>query len=201
MEWLKKLLETAEIKDGKLDVDSLLKSINAEFPKHAVPKVDYNTKVAELKTATETIGTLKKENEDNETLQQKIKDYELDIKKLQGENESVKKTYALKEVLQKSGCADPDYLIFKHGGVDKFTFDTDGRPIGVDEAIKPYKDSNRILFPTGEQSSGYNPKGGEGNPAKNPFSKESFNLTEQGKLFRENPEQARAMAEAAGVRI
>ena len=111
MEWLKKLLETAEIKDGKLDVDSLLKSINAEFPKHAVPKVDYNTKAEELRTATETIETLKKENKENGTLQQKIKDYEADVKRLQGENETVKKTYALKEVLQKSGCADPDRCV------------------------------------------------------------------------------------------
>ena len=36
---------------------------------------------------------------------------------------------------------------------------------------------------------------------KNPFAKETFNLTEQGKLYRENPEQARALAAAAGVTI
>lgn len=45
MEWLKTILEKAVITDGKLDVDATMKEINGEFPKHAVPKQDYNDKV------------------------------------------------------------------------------------------------------------------------------------------------------------
>ena len=33
------------------------------------------------------------------------------------------KTYALKEQLSKAGVTDADYLIYKQGGIDKFTFD------------------------------------------------------------------------------
>lgn len=60
MEWLKTILEKAVITDGKLDVDATMKEINAEFPKHAVPKQDYNDKVKELGTANDTIKDLKK---------------------------------------------------------------------------------------------------------------------------------------------
>ena len=55
MEWLKAILEKAVITDGRLDVDATMKTINAEFPKHAVPKQDYNDKVKELSTANDTI--------------------------------------------------------------------------------------------------------------------------------------------------
>ena len=79
MEWLKTILENAVITDGKLDVEATMKSINAEFPKHAVPKQDYNDKVKELTTANDTIKDLKKNNADNEELQQKVKNYETEI--------------------------------------------------------------------------------------------------------------------------
>ena len=46
----------------------------------------------------------------------------------------------------------------------------------------------------------YEPNKG-GNPTKNPFAKETFNLTEQGKMFKENPAQAKELAAAAGVTI
>ena len=45
MEWLKTILEKAEIKDGKLDVDAVMNAAQKEFPKYAVPKDDFNTKV------------------------------------------------------------------------------------------------------------------------------------------------------------
>lgn len=200
MEWLKKILEAAEIKDGKLDVDTLIASIGKEVPKHFVPKEDFNSKVSELKTANDTIKNLKDSNRDNETLQDTIKKHEATIKNLQKDNENTKKEYALKDALTKEGCTDPAYFIYKQGGLDKFSFDKDGAPVGVKEMVEPLKADNPILFPKGGKETHYNPTGG-GTSGKNPFDKDSFNLTEQGKLFRENPEQARALAAAAGVEI
>ena len=69
MEWLKAILEKAEIKDGKLDVDAVMNAAQKEFPKHAVPKDDFNNKVKELETANDTITELKKSNGDNADLQ------------------------------------------------------------------------------------------------------------------------------------
>lgn len=50
---------------------------------------------------------------------------------------------------------------------------------------------------------GYKPNGAQKQQSgvKNPFSKESFNLTEQGKLFRENPDLAKQLAAQAGVKL
>ncbi|MEF9840265.1 MAG: hypothetical protein RR791_04860, partial [Lachnospiraceae bacterium] len=76
MEWLKKLLESATIKDGVLDIDGLMATVTKEFPKHAVPKEEFNNKVGELKTATDTITSLKDANKDNEELQKTIKEHE-----------------------------------------------------------------------------------------------------------------------------
>lgn len=203
MEWLKAILEKAEIKDGKLDVDAVMNAAQKEFPKYAVPKDDFNTKVEELKTANGTIEELKKSNGDNEELQKKIGDYEIEIKNLKKTAENTSKTYALKESLAKQGVLDPDYLIYKAGGLEKFNFDKEGKPIGVEEVVKPYKDDAAMahLFKQEQQKPPYNPKNGGAGGVTNPFAKDTFNLTEQGRMLKENPAQAKELAAAAGVTL
>lgn len=203
MEWLRTILEQAAITDGKLDVDAVMKAAMTEFPKHAVPKADFNAKVNELNTATQTIASLKKENGDNQDLQKKIGEYETEIKKLKKSAEETAKTYALKEQLSKQGVLDPDYLIYKTGGIEKFTFNKEGQPVGVEEAVKPYREDAAMayLFKQEQGKPQYIPKGGTAGAAVNPFAKETFNLTEQGKLFKENPAQAKELAAAAGISI
>lgn len=201
MEWLKTILEKAVITDGKLDVEATMKSINAEFPKHAVPKQDYNDKVKELITANDTIKDLKKNNADNEELQQKVKNYETEIDGYKTAAENAKKEYVLKDKLKEAGATDVDYIIYKQGGLDKFTFDKDGKVIGLDDVLKPMREASPHLFKNAGGTGGYNPAGGGKPPVNNPFAKETYNLTEQGRLFKQNPEQARQMAAAAGVKL
>lgn len=201
MEWLKEILEKAVITDGKLDVEAAVKAINAEFPKHAVPKQDYNDKVKELSTASETIKDLKKNNADNAELQQKVKDYEVETARLKTEADNTRKEYALKDKLKEAGVTDADYIIYKQGGLDKFTFDKDGKVIGLDDVLKPMRESSPHLFKNAGGTGGYDPAGGGKPPVNNPFAKETYNLTEQGRLFKQNPEQARQMADAAGVKL
>lgn len=200
MEWLKKLLEAAETnEDGTLKIDSLIDAIKAEFPRHAVPKEDYNAKVEELKTANKTIKDIGDKNKGNEDLRKDLETYQADVKTLKKENETLKKTYAVKESLTKAGCTDPDYLLFKQGGIDKFTFDPDGKVVGMEELVKQYREATPHVFKPGQRTE-YSPQNGD-YKGKNPFAKETFNLTEQGKLLRENPAEARALAEAAGTKI
>ena len=201
MEWLKEILEKAVITDGKLDVEAAVKAINAEFPKHAVPKQDYNDKVKELSTASETIKDLKKNNADNAELQQKVNDYEAETARLKTEADNTRKEYALKDKLKEAGVTDADYIIYKQGGLDKFTFDKDGKVIGLDDVLKPMRESSPHLFKNAGGAGGYDPAGGGKPPVNNPFAKETYNLTEQGRLFKQNPEQARQMAAAAGVKL
>lgn len=204
MEWLKEILEKAKLtEDGKLDVDAVMNAIQKEFPLHAVPKNVFNDKVEELKTANNTIDDLKKTNGENEDLQTKIGDYETEIKRLKKSAEDTTKTYALKEQLSKSGVLDPDYLIYKHGGIEKFTFDKENHPVGVDDVLKSYKEDTAMahLFKKEPNKPSYNPAGGGTDAISNPFAKETYNMTEQAKLLKSNPEQAKAMAAAAGVTI
>ena len=79
MEWLKAILDKAEITDGVLNVEKLQKDIEAEFPKHAVPKADFNDAKEQLKTANATIETLKKDNKDNEALQEALINGEIQV--------------------------------------------------------------------------------------------------------------------------
>ena len=205
MEWLKEILEKAVITDGKLDVEAAVKAINAEFPKHAVPKQDYNDKVKELSTASETIKDLKKNNADNAELQQKVKDYEAEVAGLKTAAENTRKEYALKDKLKEVGATDADYIIYNStidGELtDKFAFDKDGKVIGLDDVLKPMRESSPHLFKNAGGAGGYDPAGGGKPPVNNPFAKETYNLTEQGRLFKQNPEQARQMAAAAGVKL
>lgn len=175
-----------------------------------VDKGKYDSAVAEkgnlegqIKTLNETIKTLKEKNGDNEELQNTITTLQTDLKNQQLANVNMLKTYALKEQLSKNGVLDPDYLIYKAGGIEKFTFDKENKPVGVEDAVKPYKEDTTMahLFRQESGKPPYNPKGGSGAGAVNPFAKETYNLTKQGELLRSNPEQARAMAAAAGVTL
>lgn len=53
MEWLKKILEQAKVnEEGKIDIDAVMKLVNAEFPKHAVPKETTTVRLRNSKQLT-----------------------------------------------------------------------------------------------------------------------------------------------------
>lgn len=76
---------------------------------------------------------------------------------------------------------------------------SDDTVTGLDEQLKTLKESKPFLFKAEnpQTSQQYAPNNGNP-PTNNPFSKEHFNLTACGKLMKENPAQAKALAEAAG---
>lgn len=175
-----------------------------------VDKGKYDAAVAEkanlegqIGTLNATITTLKKNNEGNEELQNTITTLQGELKRQQSANDEIRKTYILKEQLSKQGVLDPDYIIYKAGGIEKFTFDKEGNPVGVDEVVKPYKDDQTMahLFKQEQKKPPYNPQNGGSGGNTNPFAKETYNLTKQGELLKSNPEQARALAASAGVTI
>lgn len=84
---------------------------------------------------------------------------------------------------------------------NKLILGEDGKVTGLTEQVEALKKDKAFLFKTSNPSPQYHPNGGGNPPAANPFKKETFNLTEQGRLLRSNPEQARAMAAEAGVTI
>lgn len=147
MEWIKAILEKHTGEDGKLDLEGAQKEINAEFPKNAVPKADFNSKVEELKTANETLTTLQKDNKDVEKLQTTISEYKTQVEALEAERAEERKTYAVKEALQGAGGKDIDYLMFKLGDLE---LDKDGKVKDLDNKIKGLKEATPSFFESEE---------------------------------------------------
>lgn len=179
---------------AQIAVDAWNEEVKGYAPKERFDEVN-----GKLKEANTTIETLKKNNQDNEELQRQVGEYKTKVTELETAAANTQKEYALRDKLKEAGVVDADYIIYKHGGLDKFSFDKDGKPIGVDDVLKPLKEASPHLFKP--ENGGYNPAGGGNPPAKNPFAKDTWNMTEQGKLFRENPAQARQLAAAAGVKL
>ena len=82
---------------------------------------------------------------------------------------------------------------------DQLVYGEDGKVAGLSEQVKTLKKEKPFLFKM-EKAQGYNPNAGS-EPKVNPFKKDSINLTEQGRLFRENPEEARRLASEAGIKL
>lgn len=163
MEWLRKLLEGAKIVDGKLDVEALMKDVNTEFPKNAVPKETFNDINTQLKTANATIADLKKNNVDNEKLQQTIKDHEATIKTQKSDYETKVRNLTLDSAIEKA----LNNANAKHGDLlsskidrEKLVIGNDGKVTGLDEQIKGLKDNYKDLFE--EKITGIPPANPEG---------------------------------------
>lgn len=93
--------------------------------------------------------------------------YDTDTADLKKKLDETTKTYSLKDALKSAGVQDPDYLIYKHGGIDKFAFSDEGKPVGIDETIKPYRESSPSLFQAAKpQREGQRQNNGEQNPDK-----------------------------------
>lgn len=145
MEWIKAILDKHIGEDGVLNLEEAQKEISTEFPKNAVPKSEFNTKIDDLKVANETIDTLQKENKDVETLQTTINDYKTQLEELETERAEERKTYAVKEALQGAGVSDVDYMMFKLGEVE---VDEEGNIKDLESKVKELQEANPTFFPT-----------------------------------------------------
>ena len=152
MEWLRKLLEGATITDGKLDIDGLMKSINTEFPKNAVPKDKYNEVSNDLKTANKTLDNLRKNHKDVEDLQKEIEGYKTKMGELEATRAKEQKEFTIKSKLKDLGCTDLDYMLYKLGDIDKLDLEKDW-----ENKAKELKENNSTFFPV-EENKGDEPK-------------------------------------------
>nr|BDD44477.1 scaffold protein [Bacilli bacterium]BDD44721.1 scaffold protein [bacterium] len=141
---------------------------------------------------------------DNEELQQQIKD-------LQKANDDAQKEYeeqlyrqrkeaklelALKDALAKNPKAVKALL-----NSEAISLDGDNL-LGLDEQLTALKESDGYLFgeeePAGLKGRQPHPGNNEPKAPNNPFSKDSFNMTEQGQLIRNDPDKARELIKQAG---
>jgi hypothetical protein len=207
MDWLKELLKKAGIEEAKLD--GVIADINKELPKHFIPKDKYN-EVAEAKKQLEKdiqdrdkqLDDLKKAAGSNEDLKQQIE-------KLQDENKKADEAWQTKLAQMQLDFAIEKALTAakaKNAKAVKALLDLekvklDGEQLlGIDEQLKALQQSDPYLFgDSGKVGSGTNPPGA-GTGEANPWKKETWNLTLQGKILREDPAKATRMKAEAGIK-
>ncbi len=208
---LDELLQKIGIETDKKDVAQ--KAFKEFLDGSYVPKARFNEVNEEKKTLQNTV-------KDRDTQLEKLKNSKGDvdalkaqIKQLQEANKTEKeaadaklKDLRLTSAIQLAiaGSAQDADIVAGLFDKSKLILGDDGKITGLDEQLKTLKESKPFLFKettNAKNKTQYTPNGGSGNQTKNPFAKDTFNLTEQGRMLRENPEQARAMAAEAGVTI
>ena len=137
-------------------------------------------------------------------------DLKAQIQTLQDENKTAKEQYEaeLKELtmtnaikLALNGKVHDEDLA--SGLIDKakLVLGDDGKVVGLDEQLTSLKESKAFLFKSEEeQQLGFQiGSNGQGNAVpNNPFSKEHWNLTEQGRLYKSNPDLYKSLMAQAG---
>lgn len=88
MKWLKELLEKAEIKDGKIDIDGIMKKAESEFQKNAVSIEEFNLFKEKLKQAEADIKNRDKQLEELKKVD--VDKLNSEIVRLQQENKTNK---------------------------------------------------------------------------------------------------------------
>ena len=205
MEWLKAILEKATVKDGVLDIDALLETIKTEFPKNAVPKTEFNTLNDTKKDLEQQIKDRDKQLKDLQDKAKGNEELEKTIKELQDTNKTTKDQYEVKikemtiSAAIQAKLTDtkyPDLLMTKFDKT-KLVMNADGTVTGIDEQLTTIKETYKDLFVP--PVTGKEPYNKDKNPGgqKNRWSKEHFNLTEQGRLLKENPELAKQLMASA----
>lgn len=187
-ESLKNLLKDSYVEKTKFDEAAAAKSNLETQIKERDKQLDTLKKTAGDKEKLE--ATIKQLQEDNKSAKTK---YETDLKNLRIDS-------AVK--LKLSGTAQDVDIVAGLIDKTKLIVSDDGTVAGLDEQINPLKTSKPFLFKEIKSKGGsYDPAGGAGGNTVNPFKKETFSLTEQGKLFKENPALAKSLAQEAGINI
>lgn len=158
-----------------------------------------NELTGQLKDRDTQLETLKKSSGDVEALK-------TEIGTLQETNKTTKETYETKlKDMQLTAAIQakltdtkyPDLLATKFDK-GKLTLSDDGSTVlGIEEQLKTIKETYKDLFTVAVK--GKDPKNNDKSHSgeKNPWSKEHFNLTEQGRLLKEDPELAAQLRASA----
>lgn len=159
----------------------------------------------QIKERDEQLNVLSEKVKDNEELASQVNEWkeknDITATEYKEKLDKQAKDFAIETALREAKAKNPKLA---KGALDleSITY-KDGKLIGIEEQLTAVKESDAYLFgedvPAGLQGRQPHP-GGDNNPPsnKNPFSKDHFNLTEQGKLVRENPDEAKQLISQAG---
>ena len=193
-EYLKSLELSEEIIDKIMDENG--KDVEAVKNKYA----DYDNIKVQLKEANKQIENFK--SMDIDKIKQAADDWKSKFDESEQEHKKQIEKF-IKETAIKTAIADKAQdidIVAKLFDMDKITVDEDGKVSGVDEQLTAMQESKKFLFKTNEVQVDYTPRSGK-IKSINPFAKDTFNLTEQGQLLKDDPEKAKALAAEAGTKI
>ena len=193
-EYLKSLELSEEIIDKIMDENG--KDVEAIKNKYA----DYDNIKVQLKEANKQIENFK--SMDIDKIKQAADDWKSKFDESEQEHKKQIEKF-IKETAIKTAIADKAQdidSVAKLFDMDKITVDEDGKVSGVDEQLTAMQESKKFLFKTNEVQVDYTPRSGK-TKSINPFAKDTFNLTEQGQLLKDDPEKAKALAAEAGTKI
>ncbi|KXG78279.1 phage scaffolding protein [Thermotalea metallivorans] len=190
--------------DGK-DLEVAVINDGSYFPKAKFDEINEERKElkSQLEERDKQLKELKVKVQGNEELTAKIVELENLNKQTKEEYEAkmaaLKKETAI-ELKLKDEKAKNVKAVRALLDLDKVNLDGDNL-IGLDEQLKALKEKESYLF--GEDTlKGRDPNKkhdpSDSDYRNNPWSKEHFNLTEQGKILRENPELAAKLKAVAG---
>lgn len=166
-----------------------------------IAKDKFDSLNQQLKTANTTIADLKKDNKGNETLQVKVGEYETKVKEYEKQIKNMQFNYALEGALKSANVRNTKAV---KALLNLENVKLDGENLlGLKDQLDSLKESDGYLFAEEQNTkfSGIKPTDSSKTPhGYNPWKKDSFNLTDQGKIFKENPEQARQLMQAAGIK-
>jgi hypothetical protein len=195
------LLELGLTEEQADKVLNLHKEVLTGFiPKARFDEVNETKKELEqqIQERDNQLKELQKKAKGNEELEKRIQE-------LQETNKATKEQYEAKIIDMTINAAIqskltdakyPDLLLTKFDR-SKLSIAEDGTVLGVDEQLAALKEQYKDLFKPDLRGREPNNIGGAPPGTKNPWSKEHFNLTEQGRILRENPELAAQLQAAA----
>jgi hypothetical protein len=157
MEWLKELLNGIVPEDK---MDSVMEGFKKEFPKHAVPKTDFNTVKEELKIAKAnaeqtnvTLEQLKTEVGTVEEYKTKIKDMTTQMETAKAESDKqvsnvIKKVNMEKLLILNKMNESAVDLVVNTINFDEIVIDASGNIVDADKHIGKLKETRGALFLT-----------------------------------------------------
>ncbi len=207
MDWLKEILKKAGIEEGKLD--SVVGDINKELPKHFIPKDKYNEVAEAKKKLEEDIQGRDNQLEKLKNAAGNSEELKAQIEQLQAENQKAAEEWQAKMAQMQLDFAIEKALAAakaKNAKAVKALLDMDKvkldgeQLLGLEDQLKVLQQSDPYLFgDSGKVGGGTNPPG-VGDPEVNPWKPETFNLTLQGKILREDPAKAARLKAEAGAK-
>ena len=207
MDWLKEILKTAGIEEGKLE--GLIGEIGKELAKYFIPKDKYNEVSEAKKKLEEDIQERDKQLEQLKNAASNNEELKNQIEELQEANRRAAEEWQAKMAQMQLDFAIEKALAAakaKNAKAVKALLDLekvklDGEAlIGLDDQLKALQQSDPYLFgDSGKVGGGTNPPGA-GTGEVNPWKKDSWNLTQQGKILLEDPAKATRMKAEAGIK-